>query len=155
MPPSAAVQARGPAAESPLPRPPGAQPPPKAEPETRGRPQPEPEHEPEPAADAEMLEVEALKEAPAAAKKVAVDRARQLLRGLFNWLLLIGFVGALGLGVWYAAKNPRQVWTALDSLPEPVPRMMRSAWEFVRPLENGSSGADAADPDKRKSNKLP
>jgi hypothetical protein len=155
IPPAAAVQTRSPTAESPLPRPPEAQPPPETEPEMRARPQLEPEPKPEPVSDAEMREAEAPKAVLAAAKKVATDRARQLLRGLFHWLLLIGFVGVLGLGVWYAAKNPRQVWTALDSLPDPVPWMMRSAWEFVRPLENGSSGVDVADPEKRKSNKLP
>lgn len=70
-------------------------------------------------------------------------------------MLLIGFVAALGVGIWYAVKNPRTVWSALDAMPEPIPQMMRGAWEMVRPLDNGSGGSQVSDPDNRRSNKLP
>lgn len=92
-------------------------------------------------------------EAPAIEKRRG--RAVRLLKGLVNWALLIGFVGALGLGIWYAAKNPRSVWSALDSMPEPIPQMMRGAWEMVRPLEDRTGGSPAPDPDNRRSDKLP
>jgi hypothetical protein len=82
-------------------------------------------------------------------------RFGRALTGLVNWALLVGFVGALALGVWYAAQNPRAVWTAMDSLPDPLPRLMRSAWELVRPLEDATPQPQISDPDKRKSDKLP
>lgn len=82
-------------------------------------------------------------------------RVVRIVKGAMNWTLLIGFVAALGLGVWYAAQNPRAVWGAMDSLPEPIPRIVRSAWEIVRPLDDGSGGSQVSDPDNRRSDKLP
>lgn len=86
--------------------------------------------------------------------KPGTRRLAVSLRPVMNWMILLGFVAALGAGVWYAAKRPRAVWSALDSLPEPVPRLMRSAWELVRPLEELKPGPRASDPAQRKSDKL-
>lgn len=83
------------------------------------------------------------------------SRGRKLVKGALNWLLLILFVAALGSGVWYASQNPRKVWNALDRLPDPIPGLMRGAWEMVRPLDNSRSGSQATEPDKRRSDKLP
>lgn len=82
-------------------------------------------------------------------------RARRIAAAVLNWSLLIVFVTALGTGVWYAAQNPRKVWGAVDNLPDPLPRLMRAAWQMVRPLDKGSSGAPVTDPDKRRSDRLP
>lgn len=76
-------------------------------------------------------------------------------KAVLNWLVLAGFVSALGFGVWQAARHPRMVWSALDALPEPIPSVMRSAWNFLRPLEKTTPGPQISDPDNRKSDKLP
>mgnify|MGYP006965303667 FL=1 len=96
-----------------------------------------------------------LQEEKVTAPKPARSRMAGAIRSAVNWVLLIGFVAALGLGVWYAAQNPRAVWGAMDSLPEPIPRIMRSAWELVRPLDDGAGGPQVSDPDGRRSDKLP
>lgn len=155
MPPAAGAPPKpGPsAAQGSPPQPPGASPQPQpapAEAEAKPSPQPEPAAKPQPAARSEPAEEPAPKQ-----EKRTTGRVSRILKGLLNWLLLIGFVGALGAGVWYAARNPRAVWTTLDGLPEPIPRLMRSAWELVRPLDNGKSGTSVSDPEKRKSDKLP
>lgn len=77
------------------------------------------------------------------------------LKAVLNWLVLAGFVSVLGFGVWQAARHPRMVWSTLDTLPEPIPSVMRSAWNFLRPLEKTSPGSQISDPDNRKSDKLP
>jgi hypothetical protein len=77
------------------------------------------------------------------------------MKSLVNWIVLIGFVVALGAGVFYAAKNPRMVWSGLDKLPEPIPRIMRSAWNFMRPLDKEPARPQISDPDNRKSDRLP
>lgn len=95
--------------------------------------------------------------APARQEEKAKPRAGRLarsLRPIVNWTILLGFVAALGAGVWYAAKRPRAVWSALDSLPAPVPRLMRSAWELVRPLEDNYPRRQVSDPVHPKSDKL-
>lgn len=83
------------------------------------------------------------------------SRGRKLAKGALNWSLLIVLVAVLGSGVWYASQNPRQVWNALDRLPDPIPGLMRGAWEMVRPLDNSRSGSRANEPGKRRSDKLP
>lgn len=80
---------------------------------------------------------------------------RRFAKAAVNWSLLVVFVAALGAGIWYAAQNPRKAWNAIDGLPDPVPGLVRAAWEMVRPLENGNSGSRVSDPDKRRSDKLP
>ncbi|MHA1164517.1 MAG: helix-turn-helix domain-containing protein [Alphaproteobacteria bacterium] len=82
-------------------------------------------------------------------------RSSGFLKAAINWLVLIGFVAALGTGVWYAAQRPRMVWSALDTLPDPIPRAVRSAWKFMRPLEGKVASPQITDPDNRKSDKLP
>jgi hypothetical protein len=82
-------------------------------------------------------------------------RMAQFIKPLINWVILIGFVAALGSGLWYAAKHPRMVWSTLDTLPEPIPRVMRSVWNFMRPLETKPARPQVSDPDNRKSDKLP
>jgi transcriptional regulator with XRE-family HTH domain len=76
------------------------------------------------------------------------------LKRALNWLVLIGFIAALGSGVWYAAQRPDMVWSALDTLPEPIPSAARSAWKFMRPLEGKAVNPQITDPDNRKSDKL-
>ena len=82
-------------------------------------------------------------------------RASGLARPAGNWILLIVLVGALGYGLWFASQNPRSVWGAVDSLPDPLPGMMRGAWELVRPLDEPEARPQVFDPDNRKSDKLP
>lgn len=151
MPPGAGTPARSPAAEGPVPQPPGARHPPKPAP-AQARPGLRPELAPQPETAAQT---DTTGEPGAKHTMQASGRLGGTLKGLLNWLLLIAFVGALGAGIWYAAKNPRAVWSALDGLPEPFPRMMRSAWELVRPLDDGGSRPQVSDPEKRKSDKLP
>lgn len=76
------------------------------------------------------------------------------MRSVLNWMILLGLVAALAAGVRYAVMNPRMAWSAFDSLPEPIPRLMRSAWELVRPLENIEPRPQISDPDNRKSDRL-
>jgi len=87
-------------------------------------------------------------------KKPESGRHARKLRSVLNWIILLGFVAALGAGVRYAAMNPRAVWSAFDTLPEPVPRLIRSAWELLRPLEATGPQPQVSDPDNRKSDKL-
>ncbi|MDA7947887.1 MAG: helix-turn-helix domain-containing protein [Hyphomicrobiaceae bacterium] len=82
------------------------------------------------------------------------SRIPGLARAALNWLLLFGLVGALGFGLWFASQNPQAVWRAVDSLPEPLPRAMRGAWELVRPLDERKTQPQVFDPDNRKSDKL-
>lgn len=89
-------------------------------------------------------------EAPAQPK-----RKPGVLKSIINWLLLISFIAALGAGVWYAAQRPQMVWSALDSLPEPIPQAVRSTWKFMRPLEGNAVAPQINDSENRKSDKLP
>jgi cytoskeletal protein RodZ len=91
----------------------------------------------------------------AGGKETKKKRLPGFFKALLNWLVLAGFVSALGFGVWQAARHPRMVWSTLDTLPEPIPSVMRSAWNFLRPLEKTSPGSQISDPDNRKSDKLP
>jgi len=77
------------------------------------------------------------------------------LKRALTWLVLIGFIAALGSGVWYAAQRPQMVWSALDTLPDPIPGAVRSVWKFMRPLEGKAVNPQITDPDNRKSDKLP
>lgn len=77
-----------------------------------------------------------------------------MMRPVLNWIILLGFVVALGAGVRYAALHPRMVWAAFDTLPEPIPRLMRNAWELVRPLEDTGPRQQITDPDNLKSDRL-
>lgn len=135
MPPSVAAAAPKPDAAPPIPemaapaQPPGSQ----------AQPQPREER-----AASVAGEKQALKKSPSG-----------FLKPVLNWLVLAGFVAALGSGVWYAAQHPRMVWSALDTLPDPIPRAMRSAWKFMRPLEGTTTRRQVSDPDNRKSDKLP
>ena len=83
------------------------------------------------------------------------SRISGLARAAVNWLVLLGLVGALGYGLWFASQNPKIVWSAVDSLPDPLPRAMRGAWELVRPLDEPEVRPQVFDPDNRKSDKLP
>lgn len=82
-------------------------------------------------------------------------RAGRFIRAVVKWIVLLCFVGALGYGLWFASQNPKSVWGAVDSLPEPLPGMMRSAWELVRPLDQPEPRPQIFDPENRKSDKLP
>ncbi|MEM8744461.1 MAG: helix-turn-helix domain-containing protein [Pseudomonadota bacterium] len=82
-------------------------------------------------------------------------RVSGVLRTAGNWLLLIGLVGVLGYGLWFASQNPRAVWSTVDSLPDPLPGAMRGAWELVRPFDDRELRPQVSDPDNRKSDKLP
>ncbi len=87
-------------------------------------------------------------EAPPKRKSGSLKRA-------LTWLVLIGFIAALGSGVWYAAQRPQMVWSALDTLPDPIPGSVRGVWKFMRPLEGIAVNPQLTDPDNRKSDKLP
>jgi len=146
MPPTAAPPAPlQPPKQDPLPQPPGQALPPQA---PRAAPGPQPASE---AAAAQPLSGTPPRETD---KKQKRGRVAGILRPVLNWMILLGFVAALGTGVWYAAKHPRVVWSAFDNLPEPIPRLMRSAWELVRPLEDTKPRPQVTDPDNRKSDKL-
>ena len=144
MPPAAAAAAQ---ARTAPPQPPAQSPPPqspRAAPAARANSQAAPAR---PQARAPAREAEN-------GKRGAGRRLAQSVRPIVNWAILLGFVAALGAGVWYAATRPRAVWSALDSLPAPVPRLMRSAWALVRPLEDTGPRPQVSDPDRRKSDKL-
>ncbi len=155
MPPSATPAAPPPAAasapppppprQSPLPQPPGATAPPRPQPQTPPQPPTQPQPQTQPIAT----------QPKSAGEEKPKGRGARLMRSLLNWAVLIGFVAALGAGVWYAAKHPRMVWSALDTLPEPIPRAMRSAWNFMRPLDKEPVRPQISDPDNRKSDRLP
>ena len=77
------------------------------------------------------------------------------MRTVANWIVMLCFVGGLGYGLWYASQHPKAVWDAVDSLPQPIPNMMRNAWELVRPLDQPEPRPQIFDPENRKSDKLP
>ena len=146
MPPSAAAWTPPrPPKQDPLPQPPGQAAPPQA---PRAAPGPQPV--------SKAAAAQPLSEAPPRKtdNKQKRGRVTGILRSVLNWMILLGFVAALGAGVWYAAKRPRVVWSAFDNLPEPILRLMRSAWELVRPLEDTKPRPQVTDPDNRKSDKL-
>ncbi len=156
MPPSAMPSppptsaAPPPPRRSPLPQPPGAvPPPPPPSSQPRQQPQSPPQSPPQP--EAQPYTGDAGMETEEKPKR----RMAQFIKPLINWVILIGFVAALGSGLWYAAKHPRMVWSTLDTLPEPIPRVMRSVWNFMRPLETKPARPQVSDPDNRKSDKLP
>ncbi len=153
-PPPPTSAAPPPPGRSPLPQPPGAAPPPSPPPpQPQQRPQSPPQSPPQsqPQPQAPPYAGDAAMEPEEKPKR---NMAR-FIKPLINWVVLIGFVAALGSGVWYAAKQPRMVWSALDTLPEPIPRTMRSIWNFMRPLESKPVRPQVSDPDNRKSDKLP
>lgn len=82
-------------------------------------------------------------------------RATSLIRSSGSWLALLGLACVLGTGVWFAAQNPKTVWSAVDSLPDPIPGTMRGAWDLIRPLDEPEPRPQISDPDNRKSDKLP
>jgi len=153
MPPSAASPSAVSPTVAPVPPPPESGPPP----EVIVAPPPPGESQ-APKADAQLLPLEE-SAAPEMGQTETSQKSKKrvggILKAALNWLVLIGFVAALGSGVWYAAQHPRVVWTALDTLPEPIPRGVRSAWKFMRPLDNNTAGSQITDPGSRKSDKLP
>lgn len=157
MPPSARAAApAGPAAAPAVPTPPLAGGPaidpqaaeaPKPQPEAKADAAPQPRPDIPPQQEAAPVQQ--------AAEPARPKRARRIAAAVVNWTLLIVFVAALGSGVWYAAQNPRKVWSAVDNLPDPLPGLMRAAWQMVRPLDKGPSGPQITDPGNRRSDKLP
>jgi Helix-turn-helix domain len=150
MPPSAAPSSFIP----PAPEPDAGSPAPP-HPEVQAQPQPE-----RPAQTSTSAQAQPQPRADSAASvagetQTPVKRTSGFLKSAINWLVLIGFVAALGAGVWYAAQRPRMVWSALDTLPDPIPKVVRSAWKFMRPLEGTTAGRQKSDPANRKSDKLP
>ena len=159
MPPSARKTAQAaPVAAPPTPQntttpsePPVAPAPPRTQART-GQP---PVEKPEPPLEVPQQQDAAFFEEPAKPVTKGKGRFGKIVKGMLNWSLLIVLVAALGSGIWYATQNPRKVWGALDSLPDPIPGLMRGAWEMVRPLEKDRSAPAVTDPDNRRSNKLP
>ncbi len=143
-PPSPPSPPPPPSRHSPLPQPPGAAAPHGSQPPPPPRsPQSQPQSQP------------IVSQPKPEADEKPKGRVAKLVKALLNWVFLIGFVVALGAGLWYSAKHPRMVWSALDTLPEPIPRIMRSAWNFMRPLDKEPVRPQISDPDNRKSDKLP
>lgn len=93
------------------------------------------------------------REAPNQRKPVKVERSRK--GKLVTWALLLAVFGVMGLGVRHAIQHPAAVWATVDSLPEPAPQVVRSVWEFVRPLKSTSRPAPAAEPQSQKADRLP
>ena len=146
MPPSAASPIAQPVAPPPDAGPPPAEAPAPAQPSGDAQ------------APDEKVQPKYARESATSATPVAEapqKRSSGFLKQVLNWVVLLGFVAALGAGVWYAAQHPRVVWSALDTLPDPIPRAVRSAWKFMRPLEGKALGQQITDPDNRKSDKLP
>ena len=85
----------------------------------------------------------------------AKGRFVRFIRSVANWTMMLCFVGALAYGLWYASQNPKTVWNTIDGLPAPIPGMMRSAWDLVRPLDQLEPRPQIFDPENRKSDKLP
>ena len=92
---------------------------------------------------------------PAGTLAAQKARATRLMRASGSWLALFGLACVLGTGLWFAAQNPKTVWSAVDSLPDPIPGAMRSAWDLIRPLDEPEPRPQISDPDNRKSDKLP
>ena len=74
--------------------------------------------------------------------------------GLLKWGVIVVMLGALGFGAWYASQRPQAFWSMVDSLPQPVPKYVRSAWELLMASDPDAPPARAADPRARKSDKL-
>lgn len=74
---------------------------------------------------------------------------------VFSWVLLFVFLAAMAVGVIYMVSNPNAVWSAVDKLPEPASRAVKSAWELVRPQEEVGNGKVIVDPSGHKADKLP
>ena len=72
-----------------------------------------------------------------------------------TWLIVLILFAAMGYGVHYAAQNPRDVWSVVKALPEPVPQAVRSIWELMRPLEKKRPAPAGSDPKSQKTDKLP
>lgn len=66
-----------------------------------------------------------------------------------RWLMLLLMLGGVGYGAWYTWQRPEAMTAAIDRLPDPLPGMVWSAWDVLRPL------SPATDPRTRKSDKLP
>lgn len=137
-------------------------PPSAASPVTQPAPPPEVKAPAQPLGDAQAVDERVqpqfrMESAVSAAPEAQAHPKRKpgVLKSVINWLLLISFVVALGAGVWFAAQRPQMVWSALDSLPDPIPQVVRSTWKFMRPLEGKTVAPQINDPENRKSDKLP
>ena len=65
-----------------------------------------------------------------------------------RWLVLLMALGGAAYGGFLAWQKPELVSSTIERLPEPLPGMIATAWEFLRPL------GPATDPQNRKSDKL-
>ena len=145
VPPKPAARTEGPAGP---PLPPGAAPPPRP-----GRapdaPQPgTPASPPPPAAAVAAI--------PRPAKAKPPRRRLSIRAGtVVSWLLLLILFAAMGMGVRYAVEHPQIVWSTVDRLPDPAPRILRSVWELVRPAESSGPKPATPDPTIQKSDRLP
>lgn len=101
--------------------------------------------------DAEMVVPAAERARPAAGAK----RKRFSMGAVFSWTLLFVFFAAMAMGVTYLVSNPKAVWSAVETLPEPASRAVKSMWELVRPLDESSNGKVIVDPNAHKADKLP
>lgn len=82
-------------------------------------------------------------------------RRRSILGTIVTWLIVLILFAVMGAGVHYAAQNPHRVWSIVNALPDPAPRVIRSIWELVRPLENNGPAPSGSDPKGQKSDKVP
>lgn len=90
------------------------------------------------------------------ARKKQAGRRRFFSVGtLTTWLLVLVLFGGMAVGVRYAVQNPKLVWSTVDSLPDPGPRLVRSIWELVRPLDDTATGSLRSDPKSQKTDRLP
>lgn len=70
--------------------------------------------------------------------------------------MLLVLMASLAYAVSFVTQRPQLIWSVVDAMPDPIPRLTRNAWEFVSPLERaGGVGGTSDDPRSRKTDKLP
>ncbi len=124
---------------------------------------PEPDAPPPAPAPAEAQATPAAAESPGGDADAAAPAApytperRPLLSSgtLVTWAILLALFAAMGLGVHYAATHPQLVWSTVERLPDPAPRIVRTVRELVRPSDGGGPGTPrGTDPKTQKSDRL-
>lgn len=74
---------------------------------------------------------------------------------IVTWALLLVLFAFMGMGVRFAVERPQFVWSTVDSLPDPAPRLLRAAWEMVRPFKGSERKPASPDASLPKSDRLP
>lgn len=69
-------------------------------------------------------------------------RRLRALAGVVKWALLLSLCVGIGYGTVAVILQPRLVYTVIESLPEPLPRLARIAIELLRPTDGEAPRAD-------------